>query len=284
MGMNSATRKEILFSDRASVGLFECLIVAGAPATGLGLPCGIELQMGTGNAMQKSIERLRDMWRRVDSLYVCQEDLEALHAMECKTNGHSGSPVPHRICTSPRKLARYYVYLLFRYCVSFETRERRGGGFARAKAICTGVFTQKGPMVIDIPAGWLVTGEIWTNQPSAPPPVQDLTQQSCQARPPPYACEQRQLGPHRGRLESESSHALGRQSLATETRGGDLLYPVLSPHGQRPGALWEKREFPSYEHKTVSQKHSGGSQAGDSKRSHFNLHACYESNAESGED
>ncbi|KAK2811411.1 hypothetical protein Q5P01_000206 [Channa striata] len=101
--MNGAVRRDIAFSRHASVALFECLIVAGAPATGL-LQGGAFI--GDAVGLQKSLELIRDMWRRADTLYVYLEDLESLHRTECRSTGRSGSPVPEAIAREPRKLAR----------------------------------------------------------------------------------------------------------------------------------------------------------------------------------
>lgn len=112
--MNGQVRKEITFSPDASVPLFECLIVTGAPATGL-----LDLTMITEReTLQHSLTLLRDMWKRADTLYIPRADLESLHVMECKSTTGVQESIQAHISTDPRKLSRYYIYLLFRYCMS----------------------------------------------------------------------------------------------------------------------------------------------------------------------
>lgn len=112
--MNGPVRGEILFSQHASVDLFECLIVAGAPATGI----LDEMSIKERSALQLTLQHLRDMWKNVDSMYVPRWDLRALHEMESRSCGDEHTQLPPAVNTDGRKLARYYLYLLFRYCVS----------------------------------------------------------------------------------------------------------------------------------------------------------------------
>lgn len=110
--MNS--HREITFSGTATANLFECLVMSGSPATGyLHAASFRDMRM-----LQMSLQLLRDMWSRVDGLYIPKSDLETLHAMECKSAGSHTPDIPQCIVVNTRKLARYYIYLLFRYCVS----------------------------------------------------------------------------------------------------------------------------------------------------------------------
>lgn len=150
--MNS--RREISFSSTASINLFECLVMSGAPAVGF-------LHAATFRdvrALQMSLQLLRDMWKTVDGLYIPKLDLESLHAMECKTAGSHVTDIPPCIAVDMKKLARYYVYLLFRYCVSAA---EHGSGTDRS---------HKTPALhlTDIPTTWMQT-VVSTNYPSAPP-------------------------------------------------------------------------------------------------------------------
>lgn len=152
--MNS--RRELRFSSTATVNLFECLVISGSPATGY-LHAASFRDVRT---LQKSLRLLREMWTRVDGLYVPRTDLESLHAMECNTAGHIGVNLPPLIENDMRKMARYYVYLLFRYCVSaaenspLETRAQTGPALS-----CT---------LTDVPLSWMQPVAA-TNYPSAPP-------------------------------------------------------------------------------------------------------------------
>uniref|UniRef100_A0A8C6P4S7 RING-type domain-containing protein n=1 Tax=Nothobranchius furzeri TaxID=105023 RepID=A0A8C6P4S7_NOTFU len=87
------------------------------------------------------------MWTRVDRLFVPKADVESLHSMECNSTGHYNNGIPLAITVDGGKLARYYVYLLFRYCIS--AAENRGIG-----GRCSG---QRQLPLTDIPAGWLQT-------------------------------------------------------------------------------------------------------------------------------
>lgn len=112
--MNCSVRRDIVFSEHASVSLFECLRVAGAPATGL-------LQDTTfkdGGTLQMTLQLLRDMWHRADTFYIPRPDIESLHRMECNSTMCLETPIPDHILMGARKLSRYYIYLLFRYCMT----------------------------------------------------------------------------------------------------------------------------------------------------------------------
>lgn len=108
------SRREITFSNTTNVNLFECLVIAGTPAIGFLHPASFR---DTGG-LQAILCQLRDMWTKVDTLYVPETDLMGLHGMECKSAGSHGINIPQNITGDPKKLTRYYVYLLFHYCVS----------------------------------------------------------------------------------------------------------------------------------------------------------------------
>lgn len=150
--MNS--RREISFSATATVNLFECLVISGSPATGY-LHAASFRDVG---ALQMSLQLLRDMWTRVNGLYIPKSDLESLHAMECKTAGSHVTDIPPCIAIDTRKLARYYVYLLFRYCVSAAEHGSLGGRSHKTPTL----------RLTDIPTPWMQTVAS-TNYPSAPP-------------------------------------------------------------------------------------------------------------------
>lgn len=151
-----------MFSEHASVSLFECLIVAGAPATGL-----FQMTFKDGNALQMTLQLLRDMWKRADALYIPSADLDCLHRMECNSVSCEDTRIPDRIASEMRKLSRYYIYLLFRYCLSSAgpTTYNRGQGFVSNCFIRTPQHTAA---LQDVPGNWLET-KVSSNYPSAPP-------------------------------------------------------------------------------------------------------------------
>ncbi|KAJ7995077.1 hypothetical protein DPEC_G00256180 [Dallia pectoralis] len=51
-------------------------------------------------------------------LYIPRADLESLHLMECSGKVYHEMPIHDQIALDARKLSRYYIYLLFRYCMS----------------------------------------------------------------------------------------------------------------------------------------------------------------------
>lgn len=108
-------RRRIVFSGQASVELFEYLVIAGSPAIGL----LNEIYLRDRCVLKESLTVLRDMWQRVDSMLVPREDLEHLHRMEAESLS-GGSDIPQAILRDNNKLARYYVYLLFRYVMSWN--------------------------------------------------------------------------------------------------------------------------------------------------------------------
>lgn len=159
------SRREITFSETASINLFECLVISGAPATGF-LHAASFRDVG---ALQLSLQLLRDMWTRVNWLYIPKMDLESLHSMECKTAGSHVTDIPLCIAVDTRKLARYYVYLLFRYCVSAMEHGSLGDRSHKSPTL----------LLTDIPTPWLQTVAS-TNYPSAPPMFTEIHQEQQQ--------------------------------------------------------------------------------------------------------
>lgn len=164
--MNSSVRIDVVFSDHASVSLFECLIVAGAPATGL-FP---DVTVKDGGTVQMTLQLLRDMWQRADVLYIPRADLESLHRMECNSTGCHETPIPDQIALEARKLSRYYVYLLFRYCMSSGGLMRYNHQGIAERLTLMSPWKPKIPRarLFDVPDTWLQT-KVCTNYPSAPP-------------------------------------------------------------------------------------------------------------------
>ena len=165
--MDGLVRRDIVFSGHASIPLFECLIVAGAPA--LGLLQGAAFKDPT--TLQTTLQVLRDMWQRVDTLYIPRADLESLHRMECVSTTSDKTPIPGHIIVDVRKLSRYYIYLLFRYCMSSA-----GAGSYNYQGFLNNQLSRLSQRevknitapLVDIPGNWLET-KVCTNCPSAPP-------------------------------------------------------------------------------------------------------------------
>lgn len=147
-----------MFSEHASLSLFECLIVAGAPATGL-----LQDTFKCESSLQTTLKHLRDMWQRADTVYTPRADLESLHTMECASTVYRGAPIPDLILVDNRKLSRYYIYLLFRYCISSAGPVTHN---LRSRTSHWEAKTHTAPLV-DIPASWLET--VCKSYPSAPP-------------------------------------------------------------------------------------------------------------------
>lgn len=110
--------------------------------------------------MQKTLTRLRDMWRRSDALFIPATDLNALHSMHCKSQCGGAGVIPTHIASDHRKLARYYIFLLFRYGVSAAAGSSSFSGRAT-----TGRSDAQLP---DVPPSWL-DGRASLMYPSAPP-------------------------------------------------------------------------------------------------------------------
>lgn len=158
-----------MFSEHASVVLFECLVVAGAPATGLLQDVPVKGRSG----LQTAVRVLRDMWQRADVLHVQREDLESLHRMECNSSGTSETPIPERISTVAGNLSRYYIYLLFRYCVTYAGATKYS---QRARLVNRSFHMfrweprKHSAPLVDVPENWLWLGNTpGTSYPSAPP-------------------------------------------------------------------------------------------------------------------
>lgn len=165
--MDGLVRRDIVFSEHASMPLFECLIVAGAPATGLLQDAAFKDR----NTLQTTLQVLRDMWQRVDRLYIPRADLESLHCMECISTTSDKIPIPDHIIVDVRKLSRYYVYLLFRYCMSSAgptSYINRGFTINQLSSMSQREVKSITVPLVDIPGSWLET-KVCTNCPSAPP-------------------------------------------------------------------------------------------------------------------
>ena len=158
MSGGSVSRRGIVFSENAS-SLFECLIVAGAPATGL-----LHDTLKCESSLQTTLKHLRDMWQRADTLYTPRADLESLHTMESASTVYRETQIPESIVVDNRKLSRYYIYLLFRYCMS------SAWPVTHNRWIRMSHWEAKKPTapLVDIPASWLETN-MCNNYPSAPP-------------------------------------------------------------------------------------------------------------------
>ena len=156
--MTSLTREDLVLSPDASLELFEVLIVAGAPAMGLGLRFGC--REGDGQA---NVDHLRAMWRTADcSLHVPRSDLEQLHRMELNAAKEGDPAIPQPIVTDERKLRQYYIYLLFRYTMS-KMLISRTCPHGRPRCSCHTHSTLK-----DIPPYWVSRARL-SAYPSAPP-------------------------------------------------------------------------------------------------------------------
>lgn len=152
-----AARREIPFVETASVPLFEILIVAGAPAV------GFFNTIKDAKGMQKTLTRLRQMWQRADALFIPPTDLNALHSMHSKSQGAAAGAIPAHIASDHRKLARYYIFLLFRYCVSAASRDSSFSVYFYAPS------TNRSDVHLpDVPPSWL-DGRVSLMYPSAPP-------------------------------------------------------------------------------------------------------------------
>ncbi|KAJ8411162.1 hypothetical protein AAFF_G00171680 [Aldrovandia affinis] len=104
------------------------------------------------------MDRLRDMWDRADRQFVPSEDMNVLQRLECASVGPDHTEVSELIRGDNRKLARYYIYLLFRYCVTHGLQKTQGS--------CK-VGKYRYHILNDIPANWLLTAA-WSDYPSAP--------------------------------------------------------------------------------------------------------------------
>lgn len=160
-------RRHVVFSDQASVELFECLVIAGSPAIGL----LNEIHLRDKAVLKDSLTVLRDMWHRVDSMFVPREDLENLHEMEKNTTS-SELGIPEAILGNNNKLARYYVYLLFRYVMSWSFTNDMAVNTEHSLSMFQRLTSKSKLKTVkplrDIPIGWL-QATAGSSFPSAPP-------------------------------------------------------------------------------------------------------------------
>lgn len=238
--MNASFRREIVFSEHASVSLFECLIVAGAPATGLFQSTIFK----DGDTLQTTLQLLRNMWRRADTLYIPRVDLESLHHMECNSVLCQDTRIPARIASETRKLSRYYIYLLFRYCLSSAgpmTYNQKQGFMSN----CLIRMSQKNAApLVDVPGDWLET-EVCSNYPSAPP-IPDcnfvsggMTSLLPQQFPSDLHQQQQQQPPPQGECHQDMTHTMiQRLPLQPNTK---QMYPDLTHH--QSGELLHTKAF-----------------------------------------
>lgn len=221
--MNGLVRRDVVFSEHASVSLFECLIVAGAPATGL-----LQDAFRYESTLQMTLQLLRDMWQRADRLYIPRADLESLHRMECISTISHEMSVPDQIALEPRKLSRYYIYLLFRYCMSSAGLKV----YQRVKNSSHVLSSQWRPEkhtghLVDVPVSWLEP-KVCTNCPSAPP-VPEVN--NSVSRPPSYD------GPQQ--LTRSPLHQHPRQHLPQQLPVEHMQYPQQQPQPQ-PQSLYQR--------------------------------------------
>ena len=257
--MNGSVRREIAFAEHASVLLFECLIVAGAPATGLLQDTGLK-DRGT---LQIALQLLRDMWQRADTLYIPRGDLESLHRMECNSTLCHEMRVPDQIAIDARKLSRYYIYLLFRYCMSFAVSPPYSHEGAMSNRLIG--MSQWGPKkdaapLVDIPGNWLGTN-VCTNYPLAPPLPEGTFVSGFPNYPPPQQQQQQLREYHR-----EMDYTKQDPRLLLQPTNKQSLYPTLTEH--QPSGLSHPKPF----------------RGPDKLRTKKVFSKCYDSNVESGED
>lgn len=216
--MNS--RREITFSGTATANLFECLVMSGSPATGY-LHAASFRDVRT---LQMGLQLLRDMWTKVDGLYIPKSDLESLHAMEYKSAGSHTPDIPQCIAVDTRKLARYYIYLLFRYCVSAAEHGSAGR-----------VHKEHTLHLTDIPTSWMqsVTS---TNFPSAPPMM--ITHQSV-----PGVRQQQQPQPS-GMTQMNSTHQHEQRYTATHAQEHLTLRDITPQQHHQHQQLYNPGDVP----------------------------------------
>lgn len=253
--MNPLLRREIVFSEHASVELFECLVVAGAPATGL----LAEPSHKDVRTLQSTLQLLRDMWRRSDSLYVPKTDLEWLHRMECASARCGDNRIPDPISRDPRKVSRYYVYLLFRYCMSTArfavTCNQRGAPMSRLLRACAWDTEKRVTVFSDVPPAWLET-KASTGYPSAPPlPACDVVDgpsvHHVQREP------QRRIYPFLDRYGAESSSSLRQPCVSAAD------YRIQSQRGDAQRVSGRRRR--SDDEPSVSKVADGARARGSSR-------------------
>lgn len=287
------SRKEIAFSELASVSLFECLIVAGAPATGLLYDTAFK----DGDRLQITLQRLRDMWQRADVLYIPEEDLDSLHRMECKSANGKETNISETMTIDTRKLSRYYIYLLFRYCISAAGPSAcwpKQGSICNRLASHWGESKTTTHLLRDIPVSWLENKMCTTNYPSAPPSINN-----CPSSPP--VTTQRLLSgvhrvQHKAQLTQPGLHQQHVPPHAHQWPPRDLnrptpqeLYPPKpqqyeEQHDEQP-RLQQTNNIPSKcpQLYVQTQPHKAAKAKAHKKKSSFHK-GCYDSNLESGEE
>lgn len=212
-----AVRREIPFTEIASVQLFEVLIIAGAPAT------GFFNTIKDAKGMQKTLVRLRQMWQRSDVLFIPSTDLNALHSMHCKSQGVDACVIPTHIASDHRKLTRYYIFLLFRYCMSAAVRDL-------SFSVCT-TTNRSGVQLPDVPQSWL-DGRASIMYPSAPP-SESVLPPNPQISAPPY-CQQPQASAYYDRQAWQHHYnptSANRDTFAPHQGQREHMYGVAQ---QRP--------------------------------------------------
>lgn len=281
--MNGAVRREIVFSEHASVSLFECLIVAGAPATGLLQDSGLK----SGETLQMSLQLLRDMWKRADTLYIPRGDVESLHRMECYSTARSETPIPEPIVSELAKFSRYYIYLLFRYCMtSAGPATYNQQGLLSNRLIRMALWepkTNSFPLG-DIPRSWL-EATVSTNLPSAPPSPEGCFMKGFPQNPPqqppqhsPQPLENYGYPQQQHLQPQPRQHVRQCNGTFDRTKAQDHPLPLQRTTKQLYPALTEHR---------VSEPYHGKLTAGaDTSPRPKNLFrkGCYDSNVDSEED
>lgn len=175
--MSCSNREDIVFSEHASLSLFECLVVAGAPPTGILQDIEFEDEL----QLQESLFILREMWQRADLVFVPRGDLECLHRMESISTLGDQVPIYPSISMDKRKRKRYYIYLLFRYCMSFaRPRSRNCHGWMSSCSLGFSRLPVKRHKTLinhlqDVPGTWLESTAS-TNLPSTPPCKPETTE------------------------------------------------------------------------------------------------------------
>lgn len=109
-----ALRAQLSYSDFASDRMFECLVISDTVERGLYSTVSVRHV----KELHEALAQLREMWARLDVLFVCREDMRTLHMLECKYQNHHQYDIPGCIQENSIKYAAYYVYLLFRYSVT----------------------------------------------------------------------------------------------------------------------------------------------------------------------
>lgn len=279
--MNGSARREIVFSEHASVSLFECLIVAGAPAMGLFQDSGLK----SGETLQMTLQVLRDMWKRADTLYIPRGDVESLHHMECCSTARSGAPIPDPILSEPGKFSRYYIYLLFRYCItSAGPTTYNQQGMMSNRMIRMGLCEPKMKTfpLGDIPRSWLLS-TVSTNLPSAPPSQEgSFTNGFPQYLPQPQHSPQ----PLENHLYPQQQHLQARPQQHVRQYNGGV--DCTNPQEQRLALqCTAKQLYPALtEHQASESSHRKPMRGPSTKPKPKNLfsNGCYDSNVDSEEE